>query len=359
MFGGWQNRSTPPAAVRGLGTLLLMCGASVAQTTGGAEEDLPRGPAESVQAQVPTTADSGDSAKPREPLAPQFVYRLPAPVRTGRSRAGAAGGEDGPKLPVLQVGFGRDLGQLLGGVLADGVPLRWMPAPDGGLATALGVASPGAKALRLRLVMERVPRGLEVRVYDAAGTVATLAPVPTQQMPAGEGGSADLWTPTVPGELATVELYLPPGVAPGGLKVSIPALSHFETDLTGYFTVPIRGRCAHDDAGCAADGITDAARRAVARHRFTTGPRRSSPCTGTLLNGGESTTRIPGCLTAWHGAENRQETSSRRSDGNSRKSSECATRRPDGEACAGTGESGRVEKQRLASAWTAPPRSGI
>ncbi|MYE81766.1 MAG: hypothetical protein F4X36_07950, partial [Gammaproteobacteria bacterium] len=171
--------------------MLLLCVAPGGQTAVGAENEFLTVPTETFRAQAAQAdTDAGGSAG-REPLAPQIVHRLPAPTRSEMSRAddaGAADDVDGLKPPVQHLGFGRNLAQHMGAV-ADSAGLSWVPTPDGGLAAALGVVSPGAKALRVRLAIEGAPRGLEVRVYDAAGTAATVAPGPRPQRPGAAGGA--------------------------------------------------------------------------------------------------------------------------------------------------------------------------
>lgn len=215
--------------MRRLAVACLLGGALVAPPTVGAEAEtqILTVPSETfLSGSDRTGADSGASAQERPPLPAQLVHRLPAPTPTERQRV--EGDAEGPTRPVRRIGIGRDFEQL-GGTVPDIAALPWSDTPDGGLATALAVVSAEAAAVRVRLVIEGAPPGLEVRVYDGAGTEATVTSVPAHQLPAA-GGSAELWTPTVPGDTVTVELCLPPDTAPGGLKVSIPVLSHLGAD---------------------------------------------------------------------------------------------------------------------------------
>ena len=290
----------------------LVSGAMAAPTGAAAEAEFLTVPTETFRAAA-ADAVSEAAAEPRAPLPPSLMYRLPPPPRTELSRIGDAadaGDEEGPTPPVQQVGIGRDVVQLAGGAL-DNPALLWQPTADGGQAAALGVASGEAKALRVRLVIEGAPPGLEVRVYDAAGTAATVAAVPAHQLPGAEGGSAVLWTPTVPGDATTVELYLPPGTEPGELKVSIPVLSHLVAHPTPLIIIGTPELCRqHTDVACAADEISDATRRAVAKYVYTTGRGYTSECTGTLLNDADRETQIPYFLTARHCLDNQQKASS-------------------------------------------------
>ena len=308
-----SNREGRDGAMPWFAVACLVSGALAAHTTAAAEAEVLTVPTETFRA---AAADAGSEAaaepEPRTPLPPSLTFRLPRPTRTEMSRVRGADDADDerPRLPVQQVGFGRNVRQLAGGAL-DRPALLWQPTVDGGQATALAVASEGAKGLRVRLVIESAPPGLEVRVYDAAGTPATVAAVPAHQLRAGERSRTRLWTPTVPGDATTVELYLPPGTEPGELKVSIPALSHLDGDLTPGIIIGRPSLCAeHTDVACAAHEISDVTRRAVAKYVFTTSSGHTSGCTGTLLNDTDPETQIPYFLTADHCVENQQEASS-------------------------------------------------
>ena len=308
-----SNREGRDGAMLRFAVACLMSGALGAHTAAAAEAEVLTVPTETFRAAA-ADADSEAAAEPRAPLAPSLTFRLPPPTRTELSRvrgadgAGAddAGDEERPVLPVQQVGIGRNVTQLAGGAL-DSPALLWQPTADGGQATALAVASGGAKALRVRLVIEGAPPGLEVRVYDATGKAATVAAVPAHQLPAAAGEPADLWTPTVPGDATTVELYLPPGTEPGELKVSIPVLSHLDLHPTPEIGLSPPGLCSqHIDVACAADEISDATRRSVATFVYTKSTGGTGRCTGTLLNDANPATQIPYFLTARHCVENQQ-----------------------------------------------------
>ncbi len=316
-----------------LGAAAALCTATAhAQASGdaGAEQEFLTIPTETFLPAGRRDDDAGRAVRLRAPLAPQRVFELPAPTRseqlgadaaagaraTARSPPGVAGDagraaatdQAAPVLKVYRTGIGRDLGQLPGGV-PDTSALDWVATPDGGLATALAVVSKGAVAVRVRLVIRAPPRGLEVRVYDAAGTPATVESVPAHQMTATAGGSVEVWTPTVPGETMTVELYLPPGTAPGALEVSVPTLSHLEADPKALSGVG-RARCSHTDVACATDRISEASRHAVAKYVFTSRGGATYVCSGQLINDADPATQIPYFLTARHCVGSGEEASS-------------------------------------------------
>ena len=316
------------------GLVAVLLGAAAAFCTAtaqaGAEQEFLTIPTETFLPAGRRDDDAGGAVRSRAPLPPQRVFELPAPTRSEQLGADAADGarataRSPPRvagdagraeatdqaalfLKVSRVGIGRDLGQLPGGV-PNASALDWVTTPDGGLATALAIVSKGAVAVRVRLVIRAPPRGLEVRVYDAAGTPATVESVPAHQMTATAGGSAEMWTPTVPGETTTVELYLPPGTAPGALEVSVPTLSHLEADPKALSGVG-RARCSHTDVACATDWISDASRRAVAKYVFTSRGGDTGVCSGQLVNDADPTTQIPYFLTARHCVGSGEEASS-------------------------------------------------
>ena len=168
------------------------------------------------------------------PVAPHRTVALPVPTDAERraflARSGEvdAGGARTPGLrpPLEIVGFGRDLEELNSGPLTI-ASAAWVRLADGGLATAVSVASPGAVALRLQLRIRGAPVGLAVRAYDPAQPDATAHAVPSA-VPDPTREWASVWAPTVPGEVAAVEFRLPPGVLPDGLEVEIPRVSHFD-----------------------------------------------------------------------------------------------------------------------------------
>ena len=173
------------------------------------------------------------AAVERVPVAPHRTVALPVPTVAERRASLARSGVDagragtpGPRPPLEIVGVGRDLGELMSGPLAI-APASWVRLADGGLATALSVASRGAMALRLQLRIRGAPDGLAVRVYDPARPAGTVQAVPGV-LPGPAGEWASVWTPTVPGEVVAVEFYLAPGVEPDGLEVEIPRASHFD-----------------------------------------------------------------------------------------------------------------------------------
>ncbi len=271
----------------------------------------------------------------RPPAVPQRVFALPAPtaaeIRQARpeqpsprtreaERARPATEADAPadaqrvRMPASsvfaadaadvavprrhEVGFGREFGAR-GAAVPGSDGLDWRRQPDGGLALALTVESRGAKALRAQVELRGVRAGLEVRVFDPKAPDATVVAVPAHLLAPDAAGAASAWTPTVAGDALAVELYLPPGTRPRGLRVSIPRVSHLEVEPARAEDIG-DARCTHRDAVCLADEISAAARSAVAKYLFTNQAGGTSMCSGTLLNDADLSSQVPYFLTAAH-----------------------------------------------------------
>ena len=134
-------------------------------------------------------------------------------------------------------------------------------------------------------------------------------PCRRHQLRSDGGKPVEVWTPTVVGEQVTVELYLPPGANPDGVRLAVPLLSHLDADPKTLSNIG-DAACLQVDVACAADRISDVTRRAVAKYVFTTSSGGSSACTGTLLNDADPHSQIPYFYTARHCIENAAEAAS-------------------------------------------------
>ena len=240
---------------------------------------------------------------------PPRKFRLPPPIDDERDDEPPADGQ--PKPNVHRVGFGRSFGDHRVAV-PDQAALRWRSTAGGGQVATFELLSPGAAGLRAQLVFEAAPASTEVRVYDPdapATTTEVVALTAEWREELATGGSATVWMPTVTGDELAVEFYLPRGVKKGGLRFSVPRVSHMDdhpmrSDHIG------RSRCGnHVDAACRTDMISSVARRAVAKYLFTTSSGRTAACTGTLLNDLDAATQVPYFLTADHCFESQREAS--------------------------------------------------
>ena len=89
---------------------------------------------------------------------------------------------------------------------------RWETPVDGGRRWRLEIASPGARSLNLGFTTYWLPRGAVLSLRGAGTAAAPLV--------FDDGDNADhgeLWTPIVPGDQLTVELFVPDGATPAPL----------------------------------------------------------------------------------------------------------------------------------------------
>jgi hypothetical protein len=189
-------------------------------------------------------------------------------------------------LPALARGERRALG--------DGLLSR---AADGRLAWTAAVTSRGSQALRLYLTGAGLPEGSRAYVYTGRGEVRGPYTLPE---------SGGLWTNTVEGDQAFVELQLPStGAAWAGARFAVERVGHLSP--SGSSAVPERGEAPAYVNTCFLDEICvdasefpaiDQATRAVAQLNFTSGSDMFV-CTGTLINANPAPA-LPYLLTAHH-----------------------------------------------------------
>ena len=237
-----------------------------------------------TRAAAPTVAVPGRTIELPPPTAAERSARSPDP----------SGVAPGPH----EIGFGRDLARLRGSPVGT-ADLVWQDAADGSQVASLAIVSPGAGALRVDLELTSPPAALEVRFFDPGDPAGTVEAVPAAELRASRSadGVVRYWSPTVAGDDIGVEFRLPAGVPPK-LVVSIARVSHLESHPA--FPTHWTPECGHTDAACAADVLSDVARRSIAKYTYTTGDGRTGACTGTLLNDLDPTTQTPYFLTAQH-----------------------------------------------------------
>ena len=217
----------------------------------------------------------------------------------------------------LKIGFGRDIPPPYDKNLE---PLiTWTAHPEGGNTAAFTVTSPGARAMRLALVVPRVEQGVEVRFFNA-GLGQVLGPFtakdissPSQQKARGsmsankvsakpDGEEFIFWSPVIEGETIGVEIYLPASVDPGGFSISIPQVSHLVhsmsyTSKKSLSDIGSSGSC-NIDLACRSTVPGDLG-DAVAKIIYTE-DGFSFLCTGTLLVDNERDSFIDYFITAHH-----------------------------------------------------------
>jgi hypothetical protein len=243
--------------------------------------------------------------------APQYVIDLTPPSDAEQaalqSRAAAVPG--GPALSakrqVRAIGFTR---RLPGGDRSlTRAALPWQSVSDGGKVAQVVVRSPGAAAIRLGLSMPVPTAGVTLRFAGADARV--YGPYSA----AGVAQVRTYWSPVLDGASATLEIYLPAGVAPDKVDLRMAKISHLVTTVALLAkSEPVQdigraGFCEVDVACVATPALTSQA-RSVAKLLYTdTGG--TFICTGTLVND-STASNTPYLYTASHCMDSQEAASS-------------------------------------------------
>lgn len=218
---------------------------------------------------------------------------LAAPLEKAVATAASRSGEDAAPTPMptpTQIGFARSLTETAS-VSDVSARLGWTPSARGGKVAALRFQSPGAKGVRVGVLVRSLPLGGVVRFSadgsDAFYEVSTqeIQTVIQRNLDAGDTSDAarTYWSPNLGGSAITVEFELPPDVPADTVQVAIPTLSHVfvgASELSSIEKVGQSGSC-NVDVSCSAD--YSAPSKSVAVMDFVK-DGSSYVCTGTLLN---------------------------------------------------------------------------
>jgi len=255
-------------------------------------------------------ATSEGTAALLEPAgAPTYSIDLPEPSAAEQAqvqnRAAPAVAGMAAKRHARAVGFSRKLPA--GDRSLALATLPWQSLADGGKAAQIVVHSPGAAALRLGLRTASKRSAFSVRFADTASHVfgpyaaATIAEPKT------------FWSPVLEGDSATLEIYLPPGVAPESVDLAMPRISHLvRAGLSLAKAEPVQdigrsGPCEVDIA-CVATPAAEHQALAVAKLLYTE-EGVSFLCTGTLINDSVAS-NTPYLYTASHCIDSQEAASS-------------------------------------------------
>jgi lysyl endopeptidase len=211
---------------------------------------------------------------------PLAVLPAAAAAEPGKIRAVQAWNEAG-RLPVRN-GFVRPLTE----------PRRvdlGAAAASGKTAWGAEVQVEGAYRLRLHLAGVRLPAGTRLWVHGDGEVVGPFGP----ELVGPDGG---LWTPSVAGEAARIDVELPAGFAGEAGFTPDRVLEILLVSEIADKVIP-----CELDASCAGGGLEgiDMLRRAIARLQYVDNGS-GFLCTGGLLNDTDPTTEIPYLLTAHH-----------------------------------------------------------
>ena len=231
-------------------------------------------------------------------------------------KSAATAGDD-----LIQIGAKRAVGAAAS-TTATSQLLHWAATAQGGQVAALSLVSNDAFGMRVGLQIDALPANATLRVYtedfrdQAFETTAQQVLAQLQaNAKAGDTSAAarTWWTPAVDGDMLTVEIELPAGVATSGVQVAVPSVLHiYENIFTLIDDGAPRMQAKLNNAdSCTLDSTCYDAyakqRDAVARMHFVT-DAGGFLCTGTLLND-KASTGTPYFLTANHCIDTQTEAS--------------------------------------------------
>jgi hypothetical protein len=218
------------------------------------------------------------------PTAAELAALQVANTSVKSATAGAATNKGRP----LAIGFGRAVpvtDRTIGG--AD---LSWQPLPDGGRAARIDIASEGAAAIRIALSMPDTDPAVSIRFAGSTDDTAVFGPYPANAIAEATARDGEYWSPVIQGSTATVEIYLPSGIATNSVGFTLAGISHLVVGGEGLRKVdPIAGtgksEACEIDVACVAQqtpALVNAA-KSVARITFVEFGV-SYLCSGTLVN---------------------------------------------------------------------------
>jgi hypothetical protein len=240
-----------------------------------------------------------------------FDIVLPPMAAAEKSAAGIT-----DKNQRLKVGVGRNIPATFAGDLTP--YLSWTESADGSLTAALAITSPEARAMRVALAVNGLPKGTEMRFFNPQQPERVFGPFLAKDiLPAVNEKNvsnhkkklilekatqqSDLfWSPVVEGDTIALEIYLPSAKQQSHFSVRIPQISHLSLSVLDLQTkslsdVSLSAAC-NIDVSCSNANPT--IRAATAKIVFTDNGA-TYMCSGTLLNDREKSW-IPYFITANH-----------------------------------------------------------
>ena len=181
----------------------------------------------------------------------------------------------------------------------------WNRLADGSSVARIEFVSPLAYGVRAGLRIEGLDPRAELRFAGSARPAQVVAVVRGAQVAGLAGDDGLYWTPSTDGERQVVEVWLPAGVSPTGVRLDAPRLSHLMTNAVDDFrilkNVGGSGSC-NINAVCRVGTLGQGyslTKDAVARLTFVE-DGGTYLCTGTLLNDTDNATQVPWFHTAHH-----------------------------------------------------------
>jgi hypothetical protein len=280
--------------------LLLLCSAVSAPTAYAAQAEpetfhgeatLKAAPAVTLRLPLTTAAQRAARA---QSTATTHALSLPALSASEIQSLQQAG--DGK---AFRVGVGRDLPASVSKPI-DLNTWQWV-AVNGGKVAHFTLTSSGALRVRAQVQVGALPAGVELRFYAPSASATVFGPYAE--------ANSQFWSPTLEGETVGLEVFLPTGVTPAQVELSMPQLSHLVLDpasstLKSSIFKEEYASCQQDVA-CASPAWQETG-KSVARYVFTDTNGLSYMCSGTVLADNDTFTQIPYFFTAAHCVNNAQ-----------------------------------------------------
>jgi hypothetical protein len=251
---------------------------------------------------LPATAPALRIALPVATESESLIVRAKNSASSNTAKGAAKGAKGRP----LAIGFGRPIPAASQTVVLDS--LQWQILSDGSRGARIEIVSPKAAALRIALAMPATDPDLSVRFSGNAPTAQVFGPIPANTIAEETARSGLYWSPTLDGDVATIELQAGAGAKIDGIKLTIPRVAHHllagmalkQSDAKTVSDIGSSDACEIDVA-CVQPQTTAFvnATKAVAEILFTQESGSSYLCTGTLINDSTSS-NTPYFYTADH-----------------------------------------------------------
>ena len=231
--------------------------------------------------------------------APATRIALPAPSDAERGLVKARNAKlpttlkqmvKGAKSRPLAIGYGRPIATASQRISLAALP--WQTLSDGSRAAKVQIVSPDAAALRVALQLAATDPDLSVSFSGNAPNAEVFGPVPANTIADDTARFGVFWSPTLDGDVATIEFHAEAGAKIGGVTLVVPRVAHHI--ITGaalkspgktVSDIGTSGAC-NIDIACVAPQTAALANagKSVAEIVFTQEDGVSYLCTGTLLN---------------------------------------------------------------------------
>lgn len=209
----------------------------------------------------------------------------------------------------IKTGFRRDLTELATSAATVRF-LEWQTMNDGKQVAGISISSPGARSLRLGILVNRLPDRAIFRFLKPGSEIArevdgseVMAMIRRNQMSAGNSDQArTYWSPAIDGDTVLMEIELPADIGTEQVDIAVPSISHIVKSPVDEMAI-LENAKVGESGSCNIDVSCDAAwssdRNAVVKISYVE-DGSAYECSGTLVADSDSSSFIPYFLTAKH-----------------------------------------------------------